>query len=754
MGRRQQSQAAARTSRPVRDESRLLDEVVAIVSLTAAVFSFLSFLAYHGGPASLNVAGRVGYGLADAVVQALGFAAYMIPLLLAVVAFLLFRQASDEITLPRGVGSLVIIVGTAVMIGLAVQPERAVTRAGGWVGGFLAALLAQAFGTLGSFLIIGALLVLSFVFVTRISLGGLASLAGAGMRSLIGRARAKAAAEVVEKPSRRRRENVKKEASPPFREAAPVIVVADRPEVARGGSSGRGRSRQVQEELPFVGDGRYQLPSTRFLDAPKDSGIRVDEEALRKSSQILETKLADFGIQGSVVSVHPGPVITTFEIEPAPGVKVNRIVSLADDLTMAMRAPGVRILAPVPGKAVVGIEVANPKREDVTLRELIEADAFVQSPSSLAVALGKDTAGGAVIGDLARMPHLMIAGATGSGKSVGINAMIMSILYKASPRDVRFVMIDLKMLELSVYEDVPHLLVPVVTDPKLSVAVLNNIVELMEERYRLMKQRGVRNIEGYNKLIDEEIEQRGGVIELKELADDRLEDSEEEVVTPAPMPERLPKVVVIVDELADLMMTMGRKVEEPITRLAQKARAAGIHLIVATQRPSVDVITGLIKANFPARISFQTTARVDSRTILDHIGAERLLGRGDMLYMPPGSARLQRLHGPLVTEAEIHKVVEFIKKQGMPQYAFSLLEAPEEREEDGLEENLADELYDQAVRLVTDSRQASISWVQRRLRVGYNRAARMIERMEREGVVSPSEGGRPREVLAQAIDGD
>ena len=408
----------------------------------------------------------------------------------------------------------------------------------------------------------------------------------------------------------------------------------------------------------------------------------------------------------------------------------------------------------MPGKAVVGIEVANPKREDVTLRELIEADAFAQSPSSLAVALGKDTAGGAVIGDLARMPHLMIAGATGSGKSVGINAMIMSILYKASPRDVRFVMIDLKMLELSVYEDVPHLLVPVVTDPKLSVAVLNNIVELMEERYRLMKQRGVRNIEGYNKLIDEEIEQRGGVIELKELADDRLEDSEEEVVTPAPMPERLPKVVVIVDELADLMMTMGRKVEEPITRLAQKARAAGIHLIVATQRPSVDVITGLIKANFPARISFQTTARVDSRTILDHIGAERLLGRGDMLYMPPGSARLQRLHGPLVTEAEIHKVVEFIKKQGMPQYAFSLLEAPEEREEEGLEDNLADELYDQAVRLVTDSRQASISWVQRRLRVGYNRAARMIERMEREGVVSPSEGGRPREVLAQPIDAD
>jgi S-DNA-T family DNA segregation ATPase FtsK/SpoIIIE len=753
VGRRQESQAAERPARRVRDESRVLDEVVAIVTLTAAVFSFLSFLSYHGGPASLNVAGRVGYGLADALVQALGFAAYLVPLSLAVVAFLLFRQASDEITVPRGVGLLVIILGTAVMIGLATEPGRAVTRAGGWIGGFLAALLAQAFGTLGSFLIIGALLVLSFVFVTQISLGGLASLAGAVVRGVVGRVRATPAAEVADKPSRRRRENVKKEGFLPFREAAPVIVLADGSEAARGRSSRRERSRPFQEELPFVGDGLYQLPSPRFLDPPRGSGIRVDEEALRKSSRILETKLADFGIQGKVVSVHPGPVITTFEIEPAPGVKVNRIVSLADDLAMAMRAPGVRILAPVPGKPVVGIEVANPKREDVTLRELIEADAFVQSHSSLAVALGKDTAGGAVIGDLARMPHLMIAGATGSGKSVGINAMIMSILYKASPRDVRFVMVDLKMLELSVYEDIPHLLVPVVTDPKLSVAVLNNIVELMEERYRLMKQRGVRNIDGYNRLVDEELERRTGVIELKELADGRLENPEE-VVTPAPMPERLPKVVVIVDELADLMMTMGRKVEEPITRLAQKARAAGIHLIVATQRPSVDVITGLIKANFPARISFQTTARVDSRTILDHIGAERLLGRGDMLYMPPGSARLQRLHGPLVTEAEIHKVVEFIKKQGMPQYAFNLLEAPEEREEEGLEENLADELYDHAVRLVTDSRQASISWVQRRLRVGYNRAARMIERMEREGVVSSSEGGKPREVLVQPIDGD
>jgi S-DNA-T family DNA segregation ATPase FtsK/SpoIIIE len=533
---------------------------------------------------------------------------------------------------------------------------------------------------------------------------------------------------------------------PPMSDAAPLIVVDQRATAAAK------KKRIVQEELPF-GDERYQRPPARMLHQPNHDDSNIDPEALRRSSQILEAKLADFGIVGKVVEVRPGPVITTFDIEPAPGVKVNRITSLGDDLAMALRVPGVRILAPVPGKAVVGIEVANPKRDEVALRELIEAEDFQQLPSPLALALGKDTAGHCVIGDLGKMPHLMIAGATGSGKSVAINAMIMSILYKAPPRDVRYVMIDLKMLELSVYEDIPHLLVPVVTDPKQAVYVLNNIVELMEERYRLMKRHGVRNIDGYNKLIDEQRagDAAGTVVELDDVVDDEDDD---DVITATALPERLPKVVVIIDELADLMMTMGRKVEEPITRLAQKARAAGVHLIVATQRPSVDVITGLIKANFPSRISFQVTARVDSRTILDHIGAERLLGRGDMLYLSSGSAGLQRLHGPLVTEEEIHKVVAFIKRQGKPQYAFSLLEAPEGEEEGMVEDDLSDALYDQAVQLVTSSRQASISWVQRRLRVGYNRAARMIERMERDGVVSASEGGRPREVLAQPIDPD
>ncbi len=730
-----------------RDEAGLMDEVAAIVCLAATAFLVLSFFAYQTALPGLNLAGRVGHGIADLVVQALGHAAYLLPASLALLAALLFRHAAHEVSLTRVAAAALLVPCVAVLGGLSASSVRPVALAGGWIGGFLAALLAEPFGAGGSFVLVAGIAVLAFVVATRLSLPGLARAGARAVAGTFARARAVAAREtpavpLAALPPRRPKANIKREA--PAMESAPLIVVDQRAAAAAR------KRRTVQEELPF-GDDRYQGPSTRFLHQPDHDGTRVDEDALRRSSQILEAKLGDFGIVGKVVEVRPGPVITTFDIELAPGVKVNRITSLGDDLAMALRVPGVRILAPVPGKAVVGIEVANPQRDEVALRELIEAEDFQNLPSPLALTLGKDTAGHCVIGDLAKMPHLMIAGATGSGKSVAINAMIMSILYKAPPRELRFVMIDLKMLELSVYEDIPHLLVPVVTDPKQAVYVLNNIVELMEERYRLMKRHGVRNIDGYNKFVDEQRagELGGRVVELDEVAAD---DEDDEVVRPTALPERLPKVVVIIDELADLMMTAGRKVEEPITRLAQKARAAGVHLIVATQRPSVDVITGLIKANFPSRISFQVTARVDSRTILDHIGAERLLGRGDMLYLSSGSAKLQRLHGPLVTEEEIHKVVGYIKRQGKPQYAFSLLEAPDGEEEPGMEDDLSDALYDQAVQLVTSSRQASISWVQRRLRVGYNRAARMIERMERDGVVTASEGGRPREVLAQPID--
>jgi DNA segregation ATPase FtsK/SpoIIIE, S-DNA-T family len=744
--------AAARTEAPT--ATRVLDEVVAIVVLAAAIFALVSFLSYQRGATGENLGGPVGYGLANGVLQALGLAAYLVPALLLVVSAALFREATEALSLARIVGGTVLLLSVAIVLGLS-RPDYDVAMAGGWLGGFIATLLREAFGTGGAFVLTLCFLVVAFVFTTGVSLRTSAAAArraasssSAGVITLL--------RAWVRRPQRGRgstRPNVKHEPPP---QSTPVIVLnheVDSPPAVVAPPVPKPLEKPArtvrQEELRFRADGNYQVPATMFLDAPQRSGIRIDEDGLRKSSQILEAKLADFGIQGKVTAVRPGPVITTFEIEPAPGVKVNRIVTLADDLAMALRAVGVRILAPVPGTAVVGIEVANARREHIAIKELLESEPYAASASPLTLALGKDTAGNPVVADLARMPHLLVAGATGTGKSVSLNAMIMSILHKASPRDVRFIMIDLKMLELSVYEDIPHLLVPVVTDPKKAVVVLKNVVEQMDERYRLMKTLGVRNIDGYNRVADrEEEERKAGVIELKEVVDD---DAPTE--PGPPRFEHLPKIVIIIDELADLMMTVGRNVEEPITRLAQKARAAGIHLIVATQRPSVDVITGLIKANFPARVSFQVTARVDSRTILDHIGAERLLGGGDMLYLPPGTARVRRLHGAFVSETEIHKVVDFIKRQGSPQYAFGLLESDENEAGDGGDpDEFEDALYDQAVRLVTESRQASISWVQRRLRIGYNRAARMIERMEREGVITASEGGRPREVIARRIE--
>jgi S-DNA-T family DNA segregation ATPase FtsK/SpoIIIE len=481
----------------------------------------------------------------------------------------------------------------------------------------------------------------------------------------------------------------------------------------------------------------------------------------------LESKLGDFGVDGKVVAVRPGPVITTYEFEPAPGVKVNRVVSLADDLQMALCAVSVRILAPIPGKAVVGIEVSNPRRERVCLREILDSPGFQQSESPLTLALGKDTVGNPIVADLARMPHLLVAGATGTGKSVSLNAMIMSLLYRATPRDVRFIMIDPKMLELSLYEDLPHQLSHVITNPKEAGAALQEVVRRMEYRYQLLRDKGVRNIAAYNRLLDVPPSGASKIIKLTEVIEEGKSPKDEVLLASRTVPERehglnhqrLPYLVVLVDELADLMLTVGREIEEPITRLAQMGRAAGIHLILATQRPSVDVITGLIKANFPARISFQVSSRIDSRTILDAIGAERLLGEGDMLFLPPGSAKPQRIHGAFVSEPEIRKVVSFIKKQGKPVYDAEFMAALErarsEKMAEGTDDELYDELYEQARTLVMESRQASISWLQRRLRVGYNRAARMIERMEREGLVAPAaEAGKPREVLVQAGRGE
>lgn len=482
------------------------------------------------------------------------------------------------------------------------------------------------------------------------------------------------------------------------------------------------------------------LPSPDLLDIPVCPAQRQSQAELEEQARFLEQKLRDFGVEGEVVQVLQGPVITMFEYAPASGVKVSRIVNLQDDLALVMRALSVRVVAPIPGKAVVGIEIPNKYRETVQLRDILDSNLLSASASKLSLALGKDIMGTPVVTDLALIPHLLIAGATGSGKSVGLNSMICTMLFRATPAEVKMIMVDPKMLELSIYEGIPHLLVPVVTNPKQAALALRRVVAEMERRYQLLAAKGVRSIAQYNSLMAEE--EKHSPPRLSR-ADERP-DLDPELAPPA---EKLPYLVVIIDELSDLMMVSSREVEDSLTRIAQMARAAGIHLIVATQRPSVDVLTGVIKANFPARLSFQVTSKTDSRTILDANGAEKLLGRGDMLFLAPGTSKAQRVQSAYVSEDEINRLVEAWKEIEPPHYDEQFLDPVDES--GAIDEAEYDEKYDEAVALVTATGQASISMVQRRLRVGYNRAARMIEIMEKEGVVGPSDGVKPREVLVR-----
>jgi S-DNA-T family DNA segregation ATPase FtsK/SpoIIIE len=477
------------------------------------------------------------------------------------------------------------------------------------------------------------------------------------------------------------------------------------------------------------GNGGFSLPSVNFLDEPEERPQSASKENLRMQSRLLEKKLEDFGVNGKVVAVTPGPVITTFEYEPAPGIKINRVVSLTDDLALALRAISIRIVAPIPGKAVIGVEIPNTDRETVRFKEMVMSPAFEQAKSTLTLCLGKDIVGNPVSAGLEKMPHLLIAGATGAGKSVALNTMICSLLYKLTPDRVKLIMVDPKRIELSMYDGIPHLITPVVTDVKKATNALFWAVREMEHRYELLSEKKTRNIEQYNRKIKKE----------------QPQDEDGKPVEP------LPYIVIIIDELADLMMVASRDVEVALTRLAQMARAAGIHLILATQRPSVDVLTGIIKANFPTRLTFQVSSKTDSRTIIDTNGAESLLGMGDMLFLPPGTARLQRIHGAYISEVELTRVTEFLKQQQPPDYDTSVVEAPvKEAEASGEKEY--DERYDDAVALVTQAGQASISMVQRHLRIGYNRAARIIEMMEAEGIVGPQDGVKPREVLVRSYD--
>ncbi len=671
-----------------------------------------------------NVIGIIGAYLSDALLRLFGIASYIIAIMLigASVFFLLGREMPHPYL--KKIGSLVLFLSTTTFFGLRSETVSLLGEevpSGGMLGGIISHLLVSGFSATGSYIITITAMIISLMLLTPFSpLKALVWLRETSRRAseqldiliMVYRGRREKAREAKLRPVLPKEPPQIVEPEKRNTPSPPKIVKPDKP------------SSPVQASFQFMGEkagttgsDAYQLPSSNLLDPLPPVTKKISKEDMLAQSELLARKLQDFDIQGRVTQVYPGPVVTMFEFEPAPGVKVSKIVNLADDLALAMKAGSVRIVAPLPGKAAVGIEVPNNTRETVYFRQIVESPEYQSHKSKLRVPLGKDIFGASVVSSIEKMPHLLVAGATGSGKSVAINSIILAILYNARPNEVKLAMVDPKMLELSLYNDIPHLLTPVMTQPKKAAETLRSIVAEMERRYRLLAEKGSKNIESYNKT--------------------------------APEAERLPYIVVIIDELADLMMTVQREIEDSIMRLAQMARAAGIHLIVATQRPSVDVITGLIKANLPARISFQVSSKTDSRTILDANGAENLLGMGDMLFLPPGSAHLVRVHGCFVSEAEIKRVVEFIKKQGKPNYELLQQRAREIVEADAaaVEDGERDEEYVRAVDLVQQNGKASTSFLQRHLRVGYNRAARMIEMMEKDGIVGPADGAKPRKVL-------
>ena len=702
-----------------------------------------------------NLGGAVGAWLADVLLSLFGLVGYLFPLVLVYAGVRQIqgvnRARGDWLSLGIAWGGFVIgllaAAGLFALHSTAGEQVPAGIGGGGIVGELVGEPLAAVTGLLGATLLLLSLLLAAMTLFTGLSwlrvmdaTGYLALNGGqrikAGVEWLVdwwaGR-RARARREEVRRVDTRRRKQRKQPRIEPQIQPEPV----EQKPVKQ-------RQRPLFKKLP---GGR--TPSLELLDEPGKRTVGYDDETLKAMSRQVELKLADFGVEVEVVAVHPGPVVTRFELQPAPGIKGSRISNLDKDLARALSVVSVRVIDVIPGKSVIGLEVPNARREVVYLREILESDAYHKSHSPLTLALGKDIAGNPVVADVAKMPHLLVAGTTGSGKSVAINAMILSVVYKATAEQVRMIMVDPKMLELSVYDGIPHLLAPVVTDMKEAANALRWCVAEMERRYKLMAALGVRNLSGLNRKI-REARDRGEP--LRDPLAPEPADGES-----APELQPLPCLLVVVDEFADMMMVVGKKVEELIARLAQKARASGIHLILATQRPSVDVITGLIKANIPTRMAFQVSARVDSRTILDQGGADQLLGHGDMLYLPPGSSMTERVHGAFVDDHEVHAVAEALREQGEPEYLDAVLSDTQELAggqvvgETGLPESAADdqdELYDRAVRIVTESRRASISGVQRQLRIGYNRAARLIEEMEAAGIVSTPQHNGQREVLA------
>jgi len=707
-----------------------------------------------GGATTGNWIGPAGAYLADGLFLLIGYPAFLFPVLIGWLALRVFHGERDGDE-PR-TRAMATVIGlsflAALLFGAALAsqhwyaaPDALPAGAGGALGEMLSDAMVGSFGAIGATLLGLALFLAGVTGCTGLSwlevmdrTGQLALLSWEKLRNRWQRMQ-----QTVE-TERKREERVELvEVKTAERKARPKPKIE--PTVAKIEPSMR-VEREKQVPLFELGSAGGLPPLALLDDAPeRKQGYSAD--ALEAMSRLVELKLRDFGIEVQVVAVHPGPVITRFELQPAAGVKSSQISNLAKDLARALSAPSVRVVEVIPGKSTVGLEIPNENRETVTLGEIIKSAEYDQSHSALTLALGKDISGKPSVADLGKMPHLLIAGTTGSGKSVGINAMVLSLVYKSTPEQVRLIMVDPKMLELSVYDGIPHLLAPVVTDMKEASNALRWCVVEMERRYRLMAALGVRNLAGFNKKVTD------AKISGKPLKDPFWKA--ESGLEPRDL-ETLPYVVVVVDELADLMMVVGKKVEDLICRLAQKARAAGIHLILATQRPSVDVITGLIKANIPTRIAFQVSSKVDSRTILDQMGAEALLGHGDMLYQPPGGGIPNRVHGAFVSDVEVHKVVQHLKRSGTPTYLDEVLAGPGEGApavpglpgEEGEAAGEQDPLYDQAVKIVTESRKASISGVQRRLKIGYNRAARMIEEMEAAGIVGPLQSNGSREVIA------
>jgi len=760
-------------------ENKRFNELVGFIGLSMAILLALSLLSYSPHDASFNVSapsspipvrnwiGPFGAHLADLVFQVFGFAAFLLPVAMFLVAMRWFRSQVLEAAVTKTIGFFMLVASVAAEFALlrasapSFIPEvRGALPPGGMLGSLMGNAMRAAFNPIGANLVAIATLLTALLLTTSFSLrNGLAWMkkpmaAGGAISNVM--ARVKAWREARESARLRKRvEEIKIAGRPPVQQQRVSTKLADEEEEEDAEPEDR---RKLADRAPAVikfhepepppaprksgsepkisrNKTAFRLPSPSLL-RNAERGEKMDEAELKEYARAIEQKCAEFDVGGHVTQINPGPVVTTFEFKPEAGIKYSRITGLGDDLCLALRAESI-LIERIPGKSTVGIEVPNPHRETIALRDVIESPEFSHSSSKLTMPLGKDLIGRIRTADLTQMPHLLIAGSTGTGKSVFINSLLMGMLYKATPDEMKVVLVDPKQLELGLYSDIPHLFTPVVTDPKVAANVLRNATREMERRLKLLAGRGVRNIEQYNRTFD-----KAQSLSLFENSDDAEHRP-------------LPYLVIIIDELADLMMVDTNGVEESITRLAQMARAVGIHLILATQRPSVDVITGLIKANFPARISFRVASKVDSRTILDSNGSESLLGRGDMLYLPAGSSRLHRIHGPYVHESEVVAVCDFWREQAKALYNMELLKPPRDEnaaaggsgaDGEGGEE-VDDELYQDAVRVVCEMGRASTSTLQRRLRVGYGRAARLIDLMEKDGIVGPPDGSKPREVL-------